>query len=284
MRAIDETFSVEELTSSGIVRFQKIIYGHYSRFKRFLPWRETHDPYSILVSEIMLQQTQVGRVAQKYGRFLETYPDFDALARAPLRDVLGQWQGLGYNRRAVALHRTAQRIMAEFNGRLPDTEESLITLPGVGKATAGAIIAFVFERPTVFIETNIRRVYIHFFFPNTTGVKDSEIIPLVRLSLDRSRVRDWYYALMDYRAMLKTDEGNPNRRSASHSKQGPFNNSDRQIRGQILRILLSTETIQETVLSDVLGKNRERVKKLTSQLVKEGFLKKDGDTLYISDE
>ncbi len=154
----------EFLLSVEIRKFQKTIYRYYGKYGRTFPWRMTHNPYHILISEIMLQQTQVQRVMGKYEPFINAFPDFSSLARAPLRLILKQWQGLGYNRRAIALKLISRRIMEEFHGELPSSVETLMTLPGIGRATASAISAFAFHIPSVFIETNIRRVFIHGFF------------------------------------------------------------------------------------------------------------------------
>ncbi|MEJ2717109.1 MAG: A/G-specific adenine glycosylase, partial [Deltaproteobacteria bacterium] len=210
------------------------------------------------------------------------FTDFAALARAQLRDVLAAWQGLGYNRRAMSMHRTAQRVVNEFNGRLPDSVEILQTFPGIGPATAGALVAFAFEQPVVFIETNIRRVFIHFFFPDRARVTDREILPLVEKTMDRGQVRTWYYALMDYGAMLPKLAPNPNRRSAHHHRQGPFLNSDRQIRGLILKALLASTHLSEEELVKIVAKQPERTETMINLLVREGFLDRDGNQLRIA--
>ena len=164
------------LSPSRVRTFRQRIRRHYRENRRDLPWRRTRNPYRIFVSEIMLQQTQVGRVSAKYGEFVKRFPDFRALAQAPLHEVLTAWQGLGYNRRAVALKKTAVRVIEEFGGRLPSSERELRSLPGVGKYTAAALIAFVFNKPAVVIETNVRRVFVHFFFEDREGIGDAEII------------------------------------------------------------------------------------------------------------
>ena len=230
----------------------------------------------------MLQQTQVERVVPKYERFITTFPDFFSLAQAPLRDVLTVWQGLGNNRRALALHTIGQLVVYEYSGKLPDSVEILQTFPGVGPATAGAICAFAFNQPTVFIETNIRRVFIHCFFPGRNGIKDKEILPLVERTLDLSQPRTWYFALMDYGAMLKEMSTNPNRRSAHHTRQPPFAGSNRQIRGLILRFLLENSRATEGELLRAVGKSPDLVKKIISQLIDEGFIRKTGKRLTIS--
>jgi A/G-specific adenine glycosylase len=270
------------LTPNRVARFQHTIYDHFRKHGRVLPWRSTQDPYRILVSEIMLQQTQVERVLLKYEEFLDRFPDLASLASGPLREVLEVWQGLGYNRRAVALQRTAQRIVNAFKGRIPDCYDTLLTLPGIGPATAGAIVAFAFEEPSVFIETNIRRVFIHFFFRGRTDVHDREILALVAETLDRQRPRIWYYALMDYGAMLKTMAQNPNRRSIHYASQAPFKGSDRQIRGLILKILLRTTSLGIDELIRAVKDSPERTKRLVHSLVQEGFLTRTGETLRIA--
>ena len=246
-----------------------------------MPWRATTDPYHILVSEIMLQQTQVERVALKYEPFLNAFPDVWSLARAPLRDIMAAWQGLGYNRRALALQRIARLLVADFDGSLPASVDTLRTFPGIGEATAGALAAFAFNQPVVFIETNIRRVFIHCFFPGQSGVRDREILPLVDQTLDRLQPRSWYYALMDYGTMLKRAAPNPNRRSAHHQRQAPFADSDRQIRGQILKALLGSPVLSLGDLVKAVGKNPARTTRLIHTLIKEGFLEQEGAYLRI---
>ena len=272
----------KEITPSLVARFRETIYQHYADHGRTMPWRASRDPYHILVSEIMLQQTQVERVLSKYEQFIAIFPDFFSLAQAPLRDLLSVWQGLGYNRRAISLQRIGQRVVAEYGGKLPDSVETLQTFPGVGPATAGAICAFAFNQPTAFIETNIRRVFIHCFFPGRNGIKDKEILPLVERTLDTSQPRTWYFALMDYGAMLKEMSVNPNRRSAHHTRQPPFDGSNRQIRGLILKLLLENSTATEGELLRAVGRSPDLVKKIISQLVKEGFIRKTGKRLTIS--
>ena len=221
----------------AIKRFHGVVYAHYERYGRDFPWRHTTDPYHVLVSEVMLQQTQTGRVASKYREFLKQFPDVCALAQAGVVEVLAAWQGLGYNRRALALHRTACIICTDFAGLVPQEKQALLALPGIGPYTAAAIRAFAFDLPDVFIETNIRTVFIHEFFPGATTVHDRDILPMVEATLDRSAPRRWYQALMDYGAMLK-ESGNPSRRSAHHRVQSRFKGSRREARGIILRTLL----------------------------------------------
>lgn len=265
---------VKNPTLVAIRKFQQEIYHHYCEHGRKMPWRMTYDPYCILVSEIMLQQTQVQRVMGKYEKFTKVFPDFPSLARAPLCNVLREWQGLGYNRRAMALKRIAQKVMKEFRGNLPASVETLTTFPGIGRATASAIAAFAFHEPAVFIETNIRRVFIHCFFHDRHNVKDTEILPLVGKTLDTSNPREWYYALMDYGVMLKQQYENPNRRSAHYQRQSPFQGSNRQVRGMILKILTTKTSISEREITQKLHIDPEKVNNSLAQLLKEGFIKK----------
>lgn len=230
----------------------------------------------------MLQQTQVERVRSKYQMFISAFPDFFALAQAPLAVLLSVWQGLGYNRRAIALRQIAQEIVNQYHGMLPSSVDRLMQFPGIGKATASAIAAFAFNQPTVFIETNIRRVFIHFFFEGKTRVHDDEILPLVEKSLDRSDPREWYYALMDYGAMLKKEVVNPNRKSFHYQKQAPFEGSQRQLRGLILRTILQASEITESGLLKKLKKNPEKIKNAIEQLREEGFIRKERNTYRIA--
>ena len=263
-------------------QFREIIYQHYYQNPRSLPWRKTRSPYRILVSEIMLQQTQVERVMKKYRAFIQSFPDFASLAKAPLHEILKVWQGMGYNRRAVALKKIARIVTEEFGGKIPSSESALLKLPGIGKYSASAILAFAFGRPTVFIETNIRRVFIHFFFQDREGIQDSDIFPLVEKTLDHTHPREWYYALMDYGVMLKKEVQNPNRRSAHYKKQTPFQGSNRQVRGMILRLLIRSPHLSEPEIVRQLGSNPETVTGNLASLQEDGFLKRRGKKFRIA--
>ena len=252
--------------------FQNIIYGHYHAHGRSFPWRQTTDPYHILVSEFMLQQTQTERVINYYGPFIEQFSNFRALANAKLKNVLERWNGLGYNRRAIHLKKAAEEVMIRYQGKLPESFDEIVKLPGIGSATAGAILAFAFNKPVAFIETNIRRVFIHFFFQDRKDIRDAEILTLVKKTLDEDNPRQWYYALMDYGAMIKKNVSNPNRRSAHYTRQAPFDGSDRQIRGMIIRQLLSRNDMHEQALIDLINADPDRAKKNLHRLKEEGFL------------
>ena len=263
--------------------FRAIILDFYRANRRTFPWRETADPYEIVVSEVMLQQTQTERVMVKWGPFIERFPGFDALADAPFSDILALWQGMGYNRRARALKDIAVIVRDEWGGKLPESVERLSELPMIGRATASAICAFAFSMPTVFLETNIRRVYIHFFFSASASVHDREIVPIAGAALDRENPRDWYYALMDYGVFLKKALPNPNRRSVHYTRQPPFEGSNRQIRGSILRNVAACGGTGLERLTAELPYDEERIVKCVYELMNEGFLAAEDGRFRIAD-
>lgn len=252
--------------------FQEVIYGYYRDYGRTFAWRETTDPYYIVVSEIMLQQTQTDRVIDKYQEFITVFPTILHLAQAQFKDVLRIWQGLGYNRRALYLHNFAQKIVADFSGEIPADPEILKQFKGIGPNTAGAICAFAFNKPLVFIETNIRSIFIHFFFQNQEKITDADILPLIAKTVDKENPRLWYYALMDYGVMLKKQLINPSRKSVHYTKQSKFENSDRQIRGNILKLLTQHEKLSNNQLILYLNKEKKRVNLILEQLVKEQLI------------
>jgi len=265
------------VTPSAVKKFKSLIKAYYRRHGRDLPWRETRDPYHILLSELMLQQTQVERVIPKYHEFLGRFPNLFRLSRSRLSSVLRVWQGLGYNRRALYLKRAAEEIVSRHGGAVPRDPEVLAQLPGIGKATAGAIAAFAFNQPTAFIETNIRRVYLHFFFPRRRAVPDTALLPLIAKTLDRKNSHEWYYALMDYGAMLgavQKGKKNPNRRSKHYTRQSRFEGSDRQLRGKIIALMLDEKQMSEKILAEKLTASTKRIKKVVASLIVEGFLDK----------
>jgi len=266
------------LSKTQIRKFRIRIYRHFRAQGRAMPWRRTTNPYRILVSEIMLQQTQVSRVLLKYPLFIQEFPTFAALARAPLSHVLTLWQGLGYNRRAQKLHETAKEVVSSYRGRLPQTLKGLTALPGIGVYSAGAIYAFAFNKPSVIIETNIRSVYIHFFFKGTNNIHDKDILPFIEETLDTKNPRAWYFALMDYGAYLKSQVPNPNRKHNNYTVQSKFEGSLRQIRGIILRILSAKPTNQKELVAKIEKitlQHPDRIKKVILTLEKEGLIKQN---------
>ena len=271
-------------TIPSLPKFKKLIWDYYREHQRVFAWRKTTDPYAILVSEIMLQQTQTDRVAKKFPEFLKIFPTFTALAPAPLADVLRAWQGLGYNRRAIALQKIAVRVLSEFGGHLPNNPEMLETFPGIGPNTAGSICAFAFNEPTVFIETNIRTVFLHHFFPEADEVHDRQLLPLIEQTLDRKNPREWYYALMDYGVQLKKLHKNPSRRSAHHTKQSKFVGSDRQVRGAIIRHLVNKQHITLNQIQHLFPNHHtDRVEHIINELVNERFIKRSGLNISLND-
>jgi A/G-specific adenine glycosylase len=265
-----------------IKAFQSLVYRYYKQHGRQLPWRKTTDPYRIVVSEIMLQQTQASRVVEKYKLFVRSFPTIRRLACAAFQDVLAVWQGLGYNRRALLLHRLAKRIVFEGNGSIPAERERLRDLPGIGEATSGEIMAFAFDKPVVFIETNIRSVFIHHFFPHRLSVADAELLPFIEKTLDRQHPRQWYYALMDYGVFLKATIANPGRKSRHYALQSKFKGSDRQIRGMVLKLLVGQKRIALNSLLRSIGFEKDRVRKLVFCLCQEGLLQQHGVSISIA--
>jgi A/G-specific adenine glycosylase len=274
-----ERFSRHDPASAR--RFREMVLTYYAGHGRDLAWRRTTDPYRILVSEIMLQQTQVERVSLRFPAFITTFPDFSSLAGAPLPAVLAAWQGMGYNRRAISLQQCARRVVEEYDGTLPQDPEVLATFPGIGTATAGSICAFAFNMPVVFIETNIRRVFIHFFFEEEKTVQDTAILPLVKRTLYKKDPRTWYWALMDLGSDLKKTTPNPNRRSTAYVRQSAFAGSDRELRGKILNVLLKSPGMDMMELIRSTGEECERVERMITALEKEGFLTSSGDRITI---
>jgi A/G-specific adenine glycosylase len=272
--SLREGFRSEGLTPRIAESFRRFLATFSAARGRDLPWRNTSDPYRILVSEYMLQQTQVERVLTKYPEFLGQFPDTATLARVPRHEVLHAWQGLGYNRRALALHGTARMVMEDFHGAIPFDRTTLESFPGIGSTTAGAIVVFSKNRPEVFIETNIRRVFIHLFFPDAAKVRDREIEPILEKTLDRKNPRWFYYALMDYGVYVyrNRNQPNPNRKSASYHRQTPFSGSDREIRGKILRLILKEFSMNESELIRALKIDRERGRGILTTLEKEGLV------------
>ncbi len=299
------TFKKTELTTE-LRAFVESVAKKGRELYRDLPWRRTYDPYAIWISEVMLQQTQVSRVDGRWQRWLEHFPTVDALAAAAPSDVLEEWQGLGYNRRALAVHRAAQAI-SEAGGVFPQDQKELVKLPGIGPATAAGIRAFAFNLHGVYLETNVRTVFLHELYPQAEEVPDSELIPLVELTCPASvstaagtdtanaattelTPRSWYYALLDYGAYLKKTIPNPSRRSKSHVKQSRFEGSHRQKRAELLRVLLAHkdeggaefETLHQELCQIEIHAGRETLDEqvtlgLLEELAKEGFCQKNDE-------
>ena len=249
---------------------------YYEDFGRHsLPWRVpeadgSFDPYKILVSEIMLQQTQVTRVLPKYQDFLQYFPTIQSLAAAPLSEVLRAWSGLGYNRRAKFLHQAAQIVVQDADGKFPRTLSKLTKLPGVGKNTAGALLAYAFNQPVVFIETNIRTVYIYHLFAERQAIPDADILEAVAATLPvDADYRSWYWALMDYGSYLKQGNKKLNTLSKTYTKQAKFEGSKRQLRGQVIKQLQIGPRRTAELYDDLPD---ERLPSVLAELVQEGLI------------
>ena len=259
--------------------FQELIWDKARELYRDMPWRDHPEPYYVLVSELMLQQTQVDRVIPKFNEFITAFPTILVLAQASLAEVLKLWSGLGYNRRAKFLHHAAQKVVNEFGGEIPDTLEGLVSLPGVGPNTAGAILAYGFNKPAVFIETNVRTVYFHHFFEDRTDISDKELKQVVEETVDTEHPREWYWAMMDYGSFLKKQGLGANDKSRHYKKQSPLKGSLREVRGLILKHLTARD-YDEDELRGSLPQD-ERFDTALEALQKEGVVKRTGQRLHL---
>lgn len=268
------------IDAEAILAFQRHILDWYDTFKRDLPWRDDPDPYHILVSEIMLQQTQVDRVIPKYLAFLARFPTLQSLAAASVADVLRQWQGLGYNRRALNLKRAADVAVREYGGTLPATVEGLEALPGIGKYTARAVASFAFRLQVPVVDTNVRRVLAGFA---GRELSERETWTLAERLLPEGRAADWNQALMDYGALV--DRPRPKR---TGKRSEPFEQSNRFWRGRIVDALRDRPTVSFDGLLAALpypDREEERVRSLVRALHEEGMVAYDieSDTVSLPD-
>lgn len=264
---------MSELTQEQIDNFRRHIWQYYQNHGRLLPWRSNVRPYAILVSEVMLQQTQVSRVVSKYHEFMARFPNLQSLAEATQADVLRSWQGLGYNRRARFLHQTARLIHDEYRDIVPSEVAELQKMPGIGPNTAGSIVVFAYNQPLVFIETNIRSVFLHEFFPGQESVPDTMLWPCLEATLAETDPRQWYWALMDYGAHLKQIRDNPSRRSQHHTQQPPFRTSKRRIRGRVIQNLHESPCSWKFLQSEIQD---ERLAEVLGDLQTDGLIVKTG--------
>lgn len=266
----------------AVKKFQQTIWEFYKKNGRHdLPWRKTRDPYKVWVSEIMLQQTQVARVIPKYNLFLKKFPTVKALAKAKQKDVLEAWQGLGYNRRGLNLKKAAELVTKKGNIVLDPLK--LQELPGIGHYTASAIVTFSKNTPLFFIETNIRTVFIYFFFQSRETVEDKEIMEKIKKTFPDHSPREWYYALMDYGSMLKQQKGSRilHRKSSSYAKQSAFKGSGREVRSAILKYMLRTSTSLISAVKASLPFSPPVIEEKLQELVGEGFLAKKGKKIVL---
>ncbi|MDP2641428.1 MAG: A/G-specific adenine glycosylase [Candidatus Yanofskybacteria bacterium] len=258
-----------------IPSFQRHILAWHRKNRRDLPWRNTKDPYKILVSEIMLQQTQVSRVLPKYEEFLRAFPTPKALAKTADAKLLSVWKGLGYWRRARYLKETAFLLQEEF----PKIPAQLELLPGIGPYTARALACFAFQHQEAFLDTNIRRVYLHFFFANTTNVSDKEILTIAQKAVWKRNPREWHYALFDYGAIELKDKS-INKRSRHYAKQSKFEGSFRSFRTKVVRFLLDqpNQTASSMKIARMLrdAETLYSPGNIVQSLLKDGLIKKKG--------
>lgn len=267
--------------------FSATVWERGRELYRDLPWRDTHDPYAILLSEVMLQQTQVSRVMGRWEQWLETFPTIADLASAPLPPVLELWQGMGYNRRALNLKRCAEEVVAMHDGVVPSDKKALLALPGIGPSTSAGVRIFAFRQPDMYLETNVRAVFIHELFPGRESVADKELVSLVEATCPQdARVRAWYYALLDYGAYLKKTMPNPTRRSKHYTRQSKFEGSHRQKRAYLLRRVIDDALSTEDLARDLAQSERapgrqepsvEEVRAILDELEREGFVMRRGD-------
>lgn len=263
----------------AITDFQEIVWQHGRELYRSMPWRDDTRPYYVLVSELMLQQTQVDRVIPKFEAFIERFPTIESLAASSLADVLVLWSGLGYNRRAKFLHQAARMILSSFAGEMPDTLEELVSLPGVGPNTAGAILAYSFNQPVVFIETNVRTVYFYHYFADQPSVNDRELKSLVAETIDTEHPREWYWAMMDYGTWLKKQGHGAIDKSAHYKKQSPLKGSVREIRGLILKRLARGDATIEQLSAAI--PHDERFEPAVAGLLAEGLIMRTDQHLHL---
>ena len=285
--ALEAPLFTSEPSDADIAEFQAWVREAGQALYRDLPWRNTRDAYAIWISEAMLQQTQVSRVLSRWERFLRHFPTVDALASASSADVVEEWQGLGYNRRALALKRAADICSAEYAGRMPEGVDKLVKLPGIGDATAAGITAFSRDVPCLYLETNVRAVFIHCFFRDAERVTDKELRPLVERACPAEDVRGWYYALLDVGARLKKDHKNPTRRAAAYTRQSKFEGSRRQKRAWLVREVMAAPGLSSAELlrrlnleerkagRDGVGSNE--FESIMADLAREGFFRREGD-------
>lgn len=262
-------------------KFKEIVKDHYLTHGRHLPWRETFDWYEVLVSEIMLQQTQVDRVLPKYRNFLAAFPRPYDLAAADFKAVLSQWKGLGYNRRAQHLQNAVRAVVQKHDGELPSAYSDLVALPGIGDYTANALMVFVHKEPRVVIETNIRSAYLFHFFAGEYDVHDDDVRAKIAKTIDADNPRDWYYALMDYGVYIKKTFGNPNIKSKHYSRQSRFEGSDRQLRGKVLELLLGRPH-EFSRIQEELKEDEARVRTVVATLLKDKLIIEDDGLFSIS--
>ena len=259
----------DSITQEKIQVFQKKVLSFYQRNRRDLPWRKTTDPYKILLSELMLQQTQVNRVITYYQKWVSKWPTIDKLAAATITEVLGMWMGLGYNTRAINLHKAARIIVTRFNSDVLVAMEQYKDVPGIGKYTSHAVQIFSSNVNLVAVDTNIRRIFIH-EFKLPEKISDTELWGLAERCLPLGKSRDWHNALMDYGALFLTAKKTGIK---PKTKQSQFEGSDRQVRAQIVRCLLKKK-MAFSELAKALGMEHARLQRILDKMIAEKIIAK----------
>ncbi|HUW70646.1 MAG TPA: A/G-specific adenine glycosylase [bacterium] len=265
------------------VAFRSAVLDFYDREGRDFAWRATSDPWAILVSEVMLQQTQTARVVPKFDAWMARFPDAATLAAASTADVYDAWRGLGYNSRGIRLRACAAICVERYGGIPPVDERLLLELPGVGRYTARAVLAFAYGIPTAFLETNIRAALIFHFFPKADRVSDRALEAIAASLLVGNDPRTWYYALMDYGAWLKKHEPNPTRKAAAYARQTRFEGSVRQARGALLRTIANNGQANLEQVSAEAGIEYGLATEAAAGLLRDGLIKQDGQTFSFVD-
>jgi len=271
------------VNSTDAILFRKAVLEFYAREGRLFPWRDIDDPWAILVSEMMLQQTQTSRVEPKFRAWMERFPDAAAVAAADLASVYEAWRGLGYNSRALRLRETARICSEKYAGVPPRDERLLLELPGVGRYTARAVLAFAYGVPSAFLETNIRAALILHFFAGIEKVRDGDLEAAADAVLDQGDPRTWYYALMDYGAWLKKREPNPSRKSAGYTRQSRFEGSLRQARGAVLRAISDRGPVALADFAAESGIGYGRLTEAAEGLTHDGLLLLEDGRLRFAD-
>jgi A/G-specific adenine glycosylase len=266
-----------QLPQEKIKLFQKKILAWYTENKRELPWRLKREPYQIFVSEIMSQQTQISRVVPKFETWMKNFPTVESLAAASVSEVLRYWSGLGYNRRALNLKKTAEIIVKNFAGKFPITEKELLLLPGIGKYTARAILCFAYNQQVAVVDTNIRKILVtQFGFDGN----EKELYLAAEQLLPKDKAYEWNQALMDYAAAVLKKE------KILIPRQSKFIGSHRYYRGQVLKYLLEHKKIELKKLGAVIKKDYSApdkiwLEKLVLELIEEGFIVKKKNTIEL---
>jgi A/G-specific adenine glycosylase len=268
----------KNIATTDIKRFQKKVFSFYEKNKRDLPWRKTTDPYKILLSELMLQQTQVKRVILYYEKWIARWPTIDALASASRSEVLQMWMGLGYNTRAMNLHTTARKIVATFDSDVLQAMKQYKELPGIGKYTSHAIQIFSTNADLITVDTNIRRILIS-EFKLPTKIADKELWLLAEKCLPLGKSRDWHNALMDYGALHMTSQKTGIK---PKTQQTQFEGSNRQIRAQILRCLLQ-KSMSFSELEKTVGIEKTRLGAILDKMMNEKIIENKNKTYHLKE-